>query len=96
MRHYKFGGFFMYQSRESGGKSPVVAESEKCATIPRPERLKEYPKDYFAEHTADVFLIGPDGQWDLSYPFEELPNTQMIVDDIVGGAKNRLVKLRIC
>lgn len=41
------------------------------------------PKDYFVDHTADVFLVGPDGQWELAYPFEELPKTQMIADDIV-------------
>ncbi len=48
------------------------------------------PKDYFVDHTADAFLIGPDGQWELSYPFEELPKTERIAADIarlvnVGG-----------
>ena len=41
------------------------------------------PKNYFVDHTADVFLIGPDGMWELSYPFEELPKTDMIARDIL-------------
>ena len=41
------------------------------------------PKNYFVDHTADVFLIGPDGLWELSYPFEELPKTDMIARDIL-------------
>jgi len=40
------------------------------------------PKNYFVDHTADVFLIGPEGQWELSYPFEELTKTEAIAKDI--------------
>lgn len=47
------------------------------------------PKDYFVEHTADAFLVGPDGQWELSYPFEELTKTQTIANDILRVAKNK-------
>ena len=46
------------------------------------------PKNYFVDHTADVFLIGPDGMWELSYPFEELPKTDMIARDIVKLAES--------
>jgi hypothetical protein len=34
------------------------------------------------DHTADAYLISPTGQWVLSYPFEELPKTEMIAGDI--------------
>lgn len=46
------------------------------------------PKNYFVDHTADVFLIGPDGMWELSYPFEELPKTDMIARDIAKLAES--------
>lgn len=47
----------------------------------------ENPLDYFVDHTADVFVIAPDGQWVISYPFEELTRTDMIANDLVRFAR---------
>lgn len=55
---------------------------EYKASYTREKPKTDDPKNYFVDHTADVFLIGPDGQWELSYPFEELSKTEVIVKDI--------------
>ncbi len=41
------------------------------------------PVDYSVDHTADAYLIGPDGMWVMSYPFEELVHADEIAKDIV-------------
>jgi protein SCO1/2 len=55
---------------------------EYKASFAKGKPAKEDPKTYFVNHTADVFVIGPEGRWEISYPFEELPKTEMIAADI--------------
>jgi protein SCO1/2 len=44
------------------------------------------PKNYQVDHSADAYLIGPDGKWMMSYPFEELPKAHSIAGDIAKVA----------
>lgn len=44
------------------------------------------PMIYNVDHTADAYLIGPDGRWMMAYPFEELPKAQVIAADIAKVA----------
>ncbi len=44
------------------------------------------PQTYNVDHSADAYLVGPDGRWMMSYPFEELPKAQSIADDIAKAA----------
>lgn len=69
------------------GLTGTPAELARVAYDYKATYTKEKPKgadptSYFVDHSADVYLIGPEGKWELSYPFEELPKTEMIVHDI--------------
>lgn len=44
------------------------------------------PNTYNIDHSADAYLIGPDGRWMMAYPFEELPGAEAIARDIVRVA----------
>ena len=47
------------------------------------------PESYLIDHTADAYLIGPGGLWEMAYPFEGLPETQKIARDIAKAAERR-------
>lgn len=40
------------------------------------------PQNYSVDHSADAYLIGPDGRWMMAYPFEDLPKADVIARDI--------------
>lgn len=45
------------------------------------------PKDYFVDHTADTYLISPEGKWVMSWPLEELAKTDEVAREIARVAK---------
>ncbi len=46
------------------------------------------PRNYFVDHSADAYIIAPDGKWVMSYPFEKLSATQELAADIARVGKN--------
>jgi protein SCO1/2 len=40
------------------------------------------PQTYNLDHTADLYVIDPEGTWVMAYPFEELPEAKMIAGEI--------------
>lgn len=56
------------------------------ATYTRQKPAADDPQNYNVDHTADAYLIGPDGRWMMTYPFEELPKARSIAADIAKVA----------
>lgn len=44
------------------------------------------PADYFVDHTADTYLISPEGKWVMSWPLEELAKTGEVAREIARVA----------
>lgn len=60
------------------------------ASYTREKPSAEDPQIYNIDHTADAYLVGPDGRWMMSYPFEELPKAESIAADIAKVATQPL------
>lgn len=62
------------------------------ASFKKGKASKGNPKDYFVDHTADAFLIDPEGKWVMSYAFEDLSKTGEIARDIARLTERQPVK----
>jgi Uncharacterized protein SCO1/SenC/PrrC, involved in biogenesis of respiratory and photosynthetic systems len=58
------------------------------ATYTKGKPAADDPLNYQVDHSADAYLIGPDGRWMMAYPFEELPKAESIARDIARVARS--------
>jgi protein SCO1/2 len=55
------------------------------ASFKKEKPAADNPGAYNVDHTADAYLIGPDGRWIMTYPFEELGNAGPIAADLANA-----------
>lgn len=71
----------------TGDSTALMSAAYKYkATYTREAPRDGDPQNYNIDHTADAYLIGPDGRWMMAYPFEELPKAESIAADIAKVA----------
>ncbi len=66
------------------GNSDQIAETAKAygASYEIVHTPGEDPDVYFVNHSTYIYLINPDGKWQLIYNFDQLRDTEKIVADI--------------
>jgi len=62
-----------------------VAYKYKATFTKNPPRDGD-PKNYFVDHSADTYLINPEGKWVMTWPLEELAKTDEIAGEITRAA----------
>jgi protein SCO1/2 len=66
------------------GSADQIAQTAKAygAFYEKQPTTAEDPNVYFMNHSAYIYLIGPDGKWRILYGFDQLNETEKIAGDI--------------